>query len=53
MPKVSIVIPCYNEIHTVEALLEAVHTSSVDDKEIIVVNDGSTDGTTELTARTI
>lgn len=48
MPKLSVVIPCYNEVHTVEALLEAVHAVSVDDKEIIVVNDGSTDGTTEL-----
>lgn len=48
MPKLSIVIPCYNEVHTVEALLDAVHASPVDDKEIIVVNDGSTDGTTEL-----
>jgi glycosyltransferase involved in cell wall biosynthesis len=48
MPKLSIVIPCYNEVLTVEALLEAVRASPVDDKEIIVVNDGSTDGTTEL-----
>jgi len=48
MPKLSIVIPCYNEVLTVEALLEAVRASPVDDKEIIVVNDGSTDGTTDL-----
>ncbi|HYA28847.1 MAG TPA: glycosyltransferase family 2 protein [Acidobacteriota bacterium] len=48
MPKLSVVIPCYNEVHTVEALLKAVHAAPVDDKEIIVVNDGSTDGTTEL-----
>lgn len=48
MPKISIVIPCYNEVHTVEALLEAVHAAPVDNKEIIVINDGSTDGTTEL-----
>lgn len=48
MPKLSIVIPCYNEVDSVEALLKAVHASPIGDKEIIVVNDGSTDGTTEL-----
>lgn len=48
MPKLSIVIPCYNEVHTLARLLEAVHASPVGDKQVIVVNDGSTDGTTEL-----
>lgn len=48
MPRLSIVIPCYNEVHTVASLLDAVHVSPINDKEIIVVNDGSTDGTTEL-----
>jgi glycosyltransferase involved in cell wall biosynthesis len=44
----SIVIPCYNEVHTVEALIEAVERSPVRDKEIILVDDASTDGTREL-----
>lgn len=48
MPKLSIVIPCYNEVHTLESLLVAVHSVPIGDKEIIVINDGSTDGTTEL-----
>jgi glycosyltransferase involved in cell wall biosynthesis len=48
MPKLSIIIPCYNEIHTVSSLLEVVHASPVSDKEVILVNDGSSDGTTEL-----
>lgn len=48
MPRLSIVIPCYNEVHTVVSLLDAVHASPIGDKEVIVVNDGSTDGTTEL-----
>jgi glycosyltransferase involved in cell wall biosynthesis len=48
MPKLSVVIPCYNEVQTLQSLLAAVHAVSVGDKEIIVINDGSTDGTTEL-----
>jgi len=43
--KLSVVIPCYNEVNTIKALLEAVHKSPYPDKEIIVVDDFSTDGT--------
>jgi len=42
-----VVIPCYNEVDTIEAILEAVSASDVDSKEIIVVDDFSTDGTRE------
>ncbi len=45
---VSVVIPCYNEVHTLESLLDAVRAAPVEGKQIIVVNDASTDGTTEL-----
>ena len=45
MPALSVVIPCYNEVHTVEAIIAAVRASPVEDKEIIVVDDFSTDGT--------
>ena len=45
MPTLSVVIPCYNEVQTIEALLAAVRASEVHDKEIIVVDDFSTDGT--------
>ena len=48
MPKLSIVIPCYNEAQTLGRPLDAVHASPVDGKQVIVVNDGSSDGTTEL-----
>jgi len=44
--KVSIVIPAYNEIHTIDAILEAVRAVPLD-KEIIVVDDASRDGTRE------
>ena len=46
--KLSVVIPCYNERSTIEAVVEAVHSAPVEEVEIIVVDDGSTDGTTEL-----
>lgn len=47
MPTLSVVIPCYNEVETIESLLEAVAASAIDDQEIIVVDDFSTDGTRE------
>jgi glycosyltransferase involved in cell wall biosynthesis len=46
--KLSVVIPCYNERPTIETLVEAVRSAPVDDLEIIIVDDGSTDGTREL-----
>lgn len=45
--KVSIVIPCFNEIRTIGEILELVNESEVPDKEIIVVDDCSSDGTRE------
>ena len=46
--KLSVVIPCYNERSTIEAVVEAVRSAPIEDVEIIVVDDGSTDGTREL-----
>jgi glycosyltransferase involved in cell wall biosynthesis len=46
--KVSIVIPCYNEKDTIEKIVEAVHTAPLGNKEIIVVDDCSDDGTQTL-----
>lgn len=45
--KLSIIIPVYNERKTIEEVLEKVSTLPVE-KEIIVVDDGSKDGTREL-----
>jgi len=45
---VSIVIPCFNEVHTLEELLEVVRAAPVERKQIIVVDDASTDGTAAL-----
>jgi glycosyltransferase involved in cell wall biosynthesis len=46
--KLSIIIPCYNEKGTLRTIIERVHQSPVPDKEIIIVDDCSTDGTREL-----
>ena len=43
--KVSIVIPCYNEKTTIERIVEVVRGTSVEHREIIVVDDCSQDGT--------
>jgi glycosyltransferase involved in cell wall biosynthesis len=48
--KLSIIIPCYNEVDTIAAILDAVRASPYPDKEIIVVDDFSRDGTRELLA---
>jgi glycosyltransferase involved in cell wall biosynthesis len=46
--KLSVIIPCYNEIGTIGKVIEAVKASPVRDIEIIIVDDCSKDGTKEL-----
>jgi glycosyltransferase involved in cell wall biosynthesis len=46
--KLSIVIPCYNEARTIRQIVERVRAAPVPDKEIIVVDDCSRDGTQEV-----
>jgi glycosyltransferase involved in cell wall biosynthesis len=46
--KISVIIPCYNEIATIAELIHAVRSAPYDDREIIVVDDCSKDGTREL-----
>ncbi len=46
--KLSIVIPCFNEMTTIRSIIDAVKASPVADKEIIIVDDFSSDGTREL-----
>jgi glycosyltransferase involved in cell wall biosynthesis len=47
VPEITVVIPCYNEVSTIEAILDAVRASDIRDKEIVVVDDASSDGTRE------
>ncbi|MEO7994694.1 MAG: glycosyltransferase family 2 protein [bacterium] len=47
--KLSIIIPCYNEHQNIASVLEVLRSIDMGmQKEIIVVDDGSTDGTVEL-----
>lgn len=46
--KLTVVIPCYNERSTIAALLDAVAAAAPADKEIVVVDDASSDGSREL-----
>jgi glycosyltransferase involved in cell wall biosynthesis len=48
VPRVSIVIPCFNEEKTLETLIEAVLAAPVRDKELIVIDDASTDRTSAI-----
>jgi glycosyltransferase involved in cell wall biosynthesis len=51
--KLSVVIPCYNEKSTIQDIVTAVKNSPIADKEIIIVDDFSTDGTREVLRSTI
>jgi glycosyltransferase involved in cell wall biosynthesis len=46
--RLSIVIPCYNEKNTIKSIVEAVKNSPYPSKEIIIVDDCSTDGTRDI-----
>ena len=45
--KLSIIIPCFNEFNTIDKIISSVRNSPWIDKQIIVVDDHSTDGTRE------
>lgn len=46
--KLSVVVPVYNEKNTIEEILARIEAVSELDKEIIIVDDASTDGTVEI-----
>jgi len=43
--KLSIIIPCYNEFTTIDAIIDAVNAAPYPNKEIIIIDDCSRDGT--------
>jgi glycosyltransferase involved in cell wall biosynthesis len=48
MPRVSIIVPLYNKAPYILRTLESIAAQSITDFEVIVVDDGSTDGSAEL-----
>lgn len=46
--KLSVIMPCYNERATIERIVDAVLSAPGPDKEIIIVDDCSTDGTRDV-----
>lgn len=48
MPNISVIIPAYNAKDTLTQSVESVQAQSFTDFELIIVNDGSTDGTASL-----
>lgn len=44
----SIIIPCYNEKDSIHSIIDRILKSPIPNKEIIVVDDKSTDGTSEI-----
>lgn len=48
MPKISVITPSFNSIHTIRDTIESVRAQNYPDVEHIVVDGGSKDGTVEL-----
>ena len=51
MPKVSIIIPCYNQAEFLPTTLQSLQSQSLSDWECIIVNDGSTDNSADIIAQ--
>ena len=47
-PAVSVVMPAYNASHTIEASVQSVQAQSLQNWELIIVDDGSTDDTAKV-----
>lgn len=51
MPKVSVVIPAFNALKYLPETLKCLFNQTFDDFEVIIVDDGSSDGTAEWASR--
>lgn len=47
-PKYTVIIPCYNEEDSIEAMLDSLVKQNIRPNKVVVVNDNSTDGTEKI-----
>lgn len=47
-PKISVIIPVYNVVEYLPQCLDSIVAQDFDDMEVVVVDDGSTDGSSEI-----
>jgi cellulose synthase/poly-beta-1,6-N-acetylglucosamine synthase-like glycosyltransferase len=52
-PKVSVVVPCYNEAKVIGQTINSLRRLNYPNFEVIIVDDGSTDGTAKVALRAI
>lgn len=43
MPRVTVIVPIYNKEHYLEECIRSIQSQTLDDLEIILMDDGSTD----------
>ena len=48
MPKISIIVPAYNSEDFIESSIKSIINQTINDMEIIIIDDGSTDRTSEI-----
>lgn len=51
MPKISVVMPTYNSIRFIRESIESILNQTFVDFELIIIDDGSTDGSSEVIAK--
>jgi len=52
-PTVSVIVPCYNHARFVRRAIESVFSQTYRQIELVVIDDGSTDGSTEIARSTL